>query len=192
MISSGRPLIRTRTTGLPVATAASSNCCCWPGSVRVEREAFSPFMFWASPRTTTATSDVRTRSMARLNSVSFSASVLMVAGGSGKIGSKMDGVVRCISTPFAVRMAASAPSLLRSPSRIVTESLGWPARLQEPMMSTLESARGPMTAMEPGERLSGSRASSLRKRTAVCWAVLRVASRWLASSAAGSDFRNLV
>src|SRR6266404_5550248 len=54
-MSRGRPLTRTSTTGLPVATTASSNSSCPPESLSEERDAASPLMRAISPSTSTAT-----------------------------------------------------------------------------------------------------------------------------------------
>ena len=55
-MSSGRPARSTSTTGLPVATAASSICCWMPGRSSVARDAASLLMLAISPMAATTRS----------------------------------------------------------------------------------------------------------------------------------------
>ena len=64
LMVSGRPLMRTSTTGLPVAIMAWSRSSCRPGRSRPERDLFSPQVRVLPPNTTMATSLLRACSTA--------------------------------------------------------------------------------------------------------------------------------
>ncbi len=74
--STGRPVISTTTTGVPVAASASICSTARPGRSRVLTELFSPIWFWRCP-VTIATSEASASSTARASS----ACVVALIGG---------------------------------------------------------------------------------------------------------------
>ena len=55
-MTSGRPVISTTTSGLPLAASRSTNSCCPSGKPRCARECASPLRPAGSPTTATTTS----------------------------------------------------------------------------------------------------------------------------------------
>ena len=81
LMSSGRPLSSTSTTGLPVATTASSRACWLPCSASDATEAASPLMLARSPSTSTTTSAARAASTAFSSSACCSAAGISAGAG---------------------------------------------------------------------------------------------------------------
>src|SRR5574337_2189161 len=102
---SGRPLISTTTTGLPVATMALARPSWCPGRPSCERLLPSPNRVSSSPTTSTTTS---------------ASAAAFTAGAIPETSSPVT------STPRAYVTAAAAPAALRIPSSIGTTSSGSP------------------------------------------------------------------
>ena len=140
-------------------------------------------MFCHSPATTTATSAPRASSTACRNSASSSN-----RGGSEGLFppnmSNSEGNSRCTTrTPRACSTRTPAPARARMPASTVTVSARSKSKAQGPRVSRLESASGPMTAIELRPAASsGSRSPSLRSSTADRSAAIRATSRWAGSA----------
>jgi len=113
-MSRGRPLTRTRTTGLPVADTASSKSS-WPfDSLSEEREADSALIKSISPRTSTATSLCRAKDTA--SSIAWRACCGVCSGCSFRsfkrsIPSNGEGITRRRFGPCAKATCAADPTL---------------------------------------------------------------------------------
>ena len=125
-IVSGRPFIRTSTTGVPVAATASSSCSCTPGRPIIERLAASPLISPRSPRARIATLACRAAATASAKPAVDESS---------------------IPDPCAYTTCVVAGTFDLMPCSTVTTSSGWPIVCQGPSGSGLLSARDPITAI---------------------------------------------